>query len=144
MTSVSRYEAQKKLTVVWFAASGFLIFIVIIWLITGKINPIDPVTTWLLQNVVPYLTLITSTFIIAYGRSSRLNTDEIDRFFFLLSVIVTIFYFLILIAILISLPYYKFYGLGTPQDVFANTNKILPFIQSIVTGVLGVFFIKKK
>lgn len=144
MTDIKRYDAQKKLTVAWFGASGFLIFIVIIWLITGELEQIDEVIVWLLQNVVPYLTLITTTFIIAYSGGTRSNTDLIDRFFLRLSIVVTIFYFLILAGILISLPYNKFYGLGTPQQIFSKSNKILPFIQSIVTGVLGVFFIKKK
>lgn len=144
MTNITRYEAQKKLTVLWFIASAFLIFIVVVWLITGAIDQIDQVIMWVVQNVVPYLTLITTTFIIVYSRGVKSNTDVIDRFFLRLSMIVSLFYFLLLIAIMISLPYYKFHNMGTAQEVLNKSNKILPFIQSVVTGVLGVFFIKKK
>ena len=144
MNYVNRYDAQKKLTTVWFACSGFLMFIVILWSITGEFEQIDPVIVWLLQNVVPFLTLITTTFIVAYGRTNRANADQVDRFFLRLTLIVTVFYFLVLTSVLLSLPYGKFHDLGTPQQIFANSNKVMPFIQSIVTGVLGVFFVKKK
>lgn len=144
MSDITRFSAQKWLTVVWFIGTGFLSFIVAVWLFTGRLQQMDEVVTWLLQNVAPYISLITTTFIVGYTRTNRSNDEEIDRFFYRLSMTLTIFYFLLLTGILISLPYSKFYNISTPEETFKASNKVLPYIQGVVTGVLGVFFVKKK
>ena len=143
MGNISTYTAQKRLTFIWFLGTGLLLIVILIWLIGGKF-PIDDVTTWIIQNVGPYTTLITTTFIVRYSQQNSQST-EIDGFFYRLSMTMSIFYFLILFLILIYIPIHEF---DSPKDgvkgALEKSNKILPFIQSILGGVLGVFFVKKK
>ncbi len=143
MASIIKYKAQKKLTVVWFCSSALLLIYVILWQITGK-ETITDIASWLLQHLVPYLTLITTGFIVAYSQENKNDNAQIDIFFYRLSLLVSIFYIGFLLVILIMIPKDKFqHGMQYAKDSFEQNSKILPYFEAILGGVLGVFFTKK-
>lgn len=143
MATIIKYKAQKKLTVVWFCSSGLLLVYVILWQITGK-ETIADIASWLLEHLVPYLTLITTGFIVAYSQENKYDNTQIDIFFYRLSLFVSIFYIGFLLVILIMIPKDQFqHGMQHAKDSFEQTSKILPYFEVILGGVLGVFFTKK-
>ncbi|MES2276660.1 MAG: hypothetical protein V4592_11610 [Bacteroidota bacterium] len=144
MSSISKYKAQKRLTAVWFIGSALLLLLILVWMIGDKF-PNEDITPWVLQNVGPYLTLITTTFIVSYTQTTKQEDVEIDGFFYKLSVGATIFYFLVLFLILFNITIKDFHtDTDSLATVLKKTDKILPFFQSILGGILGVFFVKKK
>jgi len=142
MATIAKYKAQKRLTTVWFCSTGLLLSYVILWMITGK-EQVGDITTWLVQYIGPYLTLITTGFIVANQSDTRDNA-QIDMFFYRLSLLVSIFYIGFLLVILVLIPKNQFqHGTEYAKDAFEQTSKILPYFEAILGGVLGVFFTKK-
>lgn len=128
----------------WFGAAALLLIYIFLWLITGKVQ-VEDIFTWWVQNIGPFLTLITISFIVAYGQSTTRTEQNIDVFFFRLSVVISLFYFGLLLIILLMIPINQFhYGADSARKSFNQTSKIIPYFQTILGGVLGVFFSKKK
>jgi cytochrome bd-type quinol oxidase subunit 2 len=142
MATIAKYKAQKRLTTVWFCATGLLLTYVILWMITGK-EQVSDITTWLIQYIGPYLTLITTGFIVVNQSDNRDNAQT-DVFFYRLSLFVSIFYIGFLLVILILIPKNQFeHGNQYAKEAFEQTSKILPYFETILGGILGIFFTKK-
>jgi len=144
MKTITQYHAQKVLTGVWYGGTGLLLIVLLFWMMSGKM-PIDEISSWILRNEGPYITLITTTFIVSYGTNRSDETNTVDVFFYRLSLWVSVFYLVVLLFILMSLPNEQLdAGEESIAAALKRSEKILPFFQSILGGVLGVFFIKSR
>lgn len=142
--NISKYEAQKKLGLVWFAGCG--IYIIFFLIISGfRTNPGSPTDhlEWLITYISPALSLITSTFIYAVNNRQVLQKKQIDIFFFRLVLFASLFYIVFLFIILILTPAAERRNIPFITHL-KSFSLILGFIQTTLAVLLGIFFVKEE
>jgi hypothetical protein len=146
--------AQKKLVKQWLIFSVIVFVIYLIQTLTGKFEGhVGEVWEWLIQNILPPLTLMIGVLISQL--SAKPTMKEIDRFYFRMASGISL---LLLILLLLSSVLVPFIHASqnsavlvteiTPEnqitiiDSFKYYNTFLIPIQGITTLVLGIFFAK--
>jgi len=140
---IPKQYAQKKISVLWFINSGILAVLFIFFTVFDRFNGKSTVAwEWYSQNIIPGLTLMTATF------QANITEDQaskmIDRYYFRLGYIVSVFYFSVLYLTILLAPLAFQYGELSIIDLMERSKLYLVIFQGVVTYVLGLFFMKEK
>jgi len=136
---IAVWEAQKKLAGLWFTICGTLFLILVAQTIAGKYgNQPTIIWSWFCHYVLPSLSLILAAVAYDYiNRQANVYVPTlIYRFAFWLSLIYTITILLTVVLQPIS-PM-------EPKILLASSRIYLDVIQSLVGGVLGIFFVARR
>ncbi len=133
-------KSRKKLALLWFIGSGIIFFVNLIPSLTGVYGEqLTEIWGWLLQTIVPTLSLMLSVYILdAMGKAN--NIETVDSFFFRLTFWLSLIYLLLVLATIMFRPFYT----QTPLDLMKTSNLWLGSIQGLVGLSLGLFFFKEK
>jgi len=94
---------------------------------------------WILPNIVPFVTLVTSGVLVAHREDKN---EPVDGYVFYVSIAASMLYLVTLFLILVISPQVQH---DTDEGAFLrNTNLFLAPLQTVVTAALGIFFIKQK
>ena len=135
---IELYKCKRMLAVLWTVGILGLYLIILIQTLLGKHQEhVNDVWGWLLQCTIPLFSLIIGAFSFSTFNPDT-NTSKIDKFSFRLSYIMSVFYLLVILAIIISQPLSgkPLWELGSDSNIF-----IAP-LQGIVSGAIGLFFSK--
>jgi hypothetical protein len=132
--------AQKKLATLWFVFVSLIFVIMFLQTFSGKYETkISEAWGWLFPTVFPTLSLIITVFVFEI-RNPQKQALRVDRFYFRFVFYLSLFYLVLIMAILLLQPIY-----GDPIiSVMKDSNIYLGPFQAIVTGAMGLFFIKKE
>ena len=138
---MNKFAAQRRLSILWFINAGVIALIFIFFTIVSRFgDKASDGWQWYSQTVIPTLTLMIGTFTASVSQTK--SNLEIDRFYFRLAYYVSIFYFIVLYATILSAPL-AFNLTETSLVELLNNSKIyLNIIQGVVTFSLGLFFTK--
>jgi hypothetical protein len=141
MQTISKYSGQKKISMLWFVASGFVLLIFTLMLFSR--NNVDRTSAWqwLISYLSPVLTLMASAFVYTVQHQRKFESKLIDVFFYRLIMFSSVFYLLLILALIVSFP------LVERNDVLfhdhLNRNSFpLPFVQGLILVLAGIFFNK--
>lgn len=162
---ISVRDAKKNLTIVWGAAFGVLLLILIpLTLFGDKLPEYGRYWSWFLPTILPGIGLIVSVTIIDAG--AGVANKKVDNYFYRFALWLSIFYLALVTAAVMTLilsevicveglcqrPDCVNDGLnqflhvkpsgGFQADKFTVVNFILSPISGFVIGALGIFFIK--
>lgn len=140
---INKFEAQKKLSYLWFIASAFLILIFVLFSINGKFNSDNKdAWQWLLQQITPILSLITAAFL---SDSRDISAPKkIKKHYFVLTFSSSIVYFFILIVTVFSLTWsMSINNISAYEHLHSSSVYLIP-ILGVVTALLGIFFAKEE
>ena len=138
-------NTKKKLTIIWFTGSGILFALLLLQTIFGKygteISEIKDPWSLILPTFMPSLSLIIGTLVVdATASKDSEETATVDRFFFRLSVFLSIAYLSTVILTILLSPFSKLSLL----ELMKLSNLWLAPFQGLVTAALGAFFVSKE
>lgn len=132
-------NCQWKLAYVWFAGAAMTFLLLLLQTITGKYGEQgSKVWSWFLPTVLPTLTLMVGSLV--YAATSELSAATVDNRMFTLSLYLSGFYLLLVLAVPLTTPFTR----ATPVEWILQSNLWLAPVQGLVTGLLGAFFVSKK
>lgn len=149
-------KAQKKLIVLWCLVSAIVFIIYFVQTLTGKyLDNISEVWEWVLQFVIPPLTLMIGVLI--NQLSSESGNKVIDIFYFRVAFGFSGFFLLLLLLSAVLVPFMHHAQNSqvlvteitkenqiTIIDAFNSYNNFLIPVQGLTTLALGLFFTKTK
>jgi hypothetical protein len=131
---------QRRLLLVWLLGSLPPLCILLIQTLNNYYEGADAEAWgWLLPVIMPTLSLVLGTYT-AITRGTRLSKRTAERFFFRVTLIISVFYLLIITTTLLSLQFFS----PAPIDTLRKTNYLLGPLQGLVAGCLGAFFVSSK
>jgi len=140
-TKIEFSAAKKKIAVLWFIFVGCIFVLMFIQTMTGKYEDKDTEAWgWLFPSVIPTLSLILSVFLFDI-QSEDSKVFNIDRFYFRLVFFLSIFYLSVILLILLIQPLLNDQPL---ISLMKNSSIYLGPFQGVISGAMGLFFIKKK
>lgn len=129
--------AKKKLATLWFILAGIIILVMILMSFNKIKAFLDVAWSWLFPNILPSLSLILTVFLIDIQQKNE--EKKVDRFYFRLAFLISTFYLLAILGILLSA------GFGfNLKEAMESSNFYLGPLQGIVGASLGLFFYKKE
>jgi hypothetical protein len=133
-------SCKKRLGLLWFGTSGFLMVVMVIQTLGVDVfegHP-DQAWGWFLQTVMPTLGLIAAVFV-ADATTSQVQdaSKEVDAFFFWLTLGVSTLY-LLLVAVVLLYPS----GNPTRLELMKQSSLYLGPCQGLASTLLGIFFFK--
>jgi hypothetical protein len=146
---ISLETARWRLARVWFIASA-VIFIVLVAQSVSDVyeSKLQGAWGWALPNFIPTLALMISVFsadaLKAYGASPHL---KVRLPFFKLSMGLSIFYVVVLLAAILAEPIFLTFRTGpkvSAVDLLQLSNLWLGPLQGLVVAALGVLFFLKE
>jgi len=131
------FKAKKNITVLWFSFSALLFIFMFFQTILGRYNHIkQEAWEWFLSAILPSISIIISGFLL----QERRKPFVIKKIYSSMGFGISFFYlFLILILLLSYSP-----SQGKIIEYYKSFDLPLKAVQSIVTGLLALFFINKK
>jgi cytochrome bd-type quinol oxidase subunit 2 len=129
-------KARKRLTFLWFSGFGILLMIFVIQHLNGKFEDrSSEAWKWFFSYTLTFISLVSGTFFMDMRKS---KSEKVDKTYFNLSFFASFFYLIILFLIFLMYPFS-----GTSiLDFYANCDIFLLPLQGIVSGIIGIFFIK--
>lgn len=129
-------SARKKISILWSVFGGVLLTLFILQFLNGKFeDKTNDAWVWLSANLLPFLTLVCSGYII---ERKRRRSSQIDRIYYRLCFACSTFYLIVLLYIILSSPFSE----ASIIDYYKESNIFLIPLQSIVSGMIGIFFVK--
>ncbi len=98
----------------------------------------EAVWSWFIPNILPTVSLMAATLVSAQDRPET-DTKLVDRQYFRLTLIVSVFYVALLFGTVMAQP---FTGIE-PLELMSDSSLYLAPFQGIATGLIGVFLLKK-
>lgn len=141
MKKILLKDANLRLFLIWLVG-GFLLSIPIIFYLTNpqitNNEKTEDVWAIVLQGVWPVVTLLGGGFVAV---KTKLKKGEfVDRNFYLMAMIVSVSYLLI-----VALLFFRRVTAGMSFTELYNNNKLfLSIAQSVITGILGLFLLKRE
>ncbi len=139
MSSIANTQARRWVSLVWFPGAGFLFLIVLLQTIFGKYGEHSAdAWGWLLPAVMPTLSLILGVLVSdQLGRSEA--REEADRFLFVMVLVLSIFYLLVVSSTLLLAPF----AAMSPLELMKASSLWLGPLQGLVCAGLSAFFVVK-
>lgn len=140
-------KARNCLALIWFPVSGLVILILIAQSFGGAYgDELQRAWGWALPNFLPTIALMVSVFSseALLPRSDRAPT--VRRSFFKLSIGLSVFYLLVLLASVLAQPFIHADGSGLVNQrlrLLETSNIWLGPLQGLVVTALGVLFFLK-
>jgi TRAP-type C4-dicarboxylate transport system permease small subunit len=129
-------EARKRLAITWLTFTGAILCLLVGQQLNGKFeDKSKDAWLWFTSNITPFLTLVLSGFILDINSKQSIKVDKI---YYRLSNYISIFYLMFIMAIMLFSP---FSNLGEVQ-LMKETNLFLTIIQSILSILIGVFYLQ--
>lgn len=139
MKTIQIRTCKKRLAILWFTLTGIIFSIFLIQFLNGVYETFEKQSwNWLVQNIFPTLSLIVSIFVIDTLRLGN-HEREVEKFYFRIAFIISFFYLLSILFVLLYRPFTEF----TPIGILEASSLWLAPCQGIVTASLGIFFFKK-
>jgi hypothetical protein len=130
---------QRRLAMIWFAGSGLIAILLVAQTIRSKYgDQPEKAWSWFLPTILPTLSLIVGA--VAYEASRPQEAATVDRFFFKLSISLSVVYLLLVLATLIFQPLTQM----TPLRLMDISNLWLGPIQGLVGIALGALFVSHR
>ena len=134
--AINFLKAKTRLFKVWGFFSLALISFFLIQTITGRYKFIEKKAwEWFLPNILPCLTIIFSSLFFDNNKKAT-----IQKSYFLLCLYASLSYLLFLAIILISYSRNS----GNIIDYYNRFDILLKSLLPLITGILGLFFIKRE
>ena len=134
-------EAKKKLATTWFVAAGIIFILMFLQTLGGKFDPYaNEAWGWLFANILPSLTLIITVFV-ADIKISKAKDKKVDSFYYRLVFYISLFYFSTMLFLILLQPLLSSNGI---IEVMKKSSIYLGPFQGIVSGAMGLFFVKKE
>lgn len=139
---ISKFEAQKKISILWLINAGILTLIFILFTVFDRFEE-QPMKgwEWYSQNIIPIVSLMLGTFYININK--RQSSKKINIFYFRLSYGISIFYLLVLYLTIFLAPLAFMYANISMVDLLSKSKIYLIIIQGLLTYSLGLFFNKE-
>jgi hypothetical protein len=139
--NINMYVAQKRLCVLWFVLSFFMILLFVLFTVTNKFGTqTSDAWQWILQQILPVLTLITGVFVNTSRQSTGIK--NIRKFYYRLCMLLSSGYFFFLIITILAIPFAYQYASKSGYDFLKTSSLYLLPLLAIVTASLGIFFTK--
>ena len=137
-----KFEAQKKISTLWFILSFFLILLFVIFTFTNRFEEnVGDAWQWLLQQLIPTLTLFIGVFVAA--SQEKLKNIKVNSFYFKLTYNLSIAYFFLLILTILAIPYAVLALEKTVYEYLQLSSTYLIPVLGLVTASIGIFFSKE-
>jgi hypothetical protein len=137
MTRISITKCKRQLATVWFVGSAAIFLVVFLQTIFGRYSAkATDAWGWFLPTVIPTLSLMIGVFVADTMRD--IHDKVIDPFVYRLAFILSITYFAVVLATIALQPFADV----QPLELLKMSNLWLAPLQGLVTGILGVFFVK--
>ncbi len=129
---------KKWLAGLWFVGSALIFLIILGQTVFGHyFDKAEEAWRWFCPTVIPTLFLMISVFFEDTFRKEP-TKKKIDRFIFILSLMLSIFYFIVVLITILIQPFTA----KTDVGLLNQSNLWLAPIQGLVTASLGIFFAK--
>lgn len=130
---------KQRLGALWFIASGVLFFVIVMQSILGHYGArASDAWGWFLPTTLPTLSLISAVFI--FEAMNPPASKTVDRFIFRLTFWLSAAYLTTIAITIFAQPFATL----SPLDLLKQSNLWMGPFQGIVSGMLGIFFVKKK
>jgi hypothetical protein len=140
-------RARWGLALIWFPAAGlfFLCLVLVSYLHPALAAERQRLWGWGLPNIIPTLSLMISVFAAGAVGQNKNADPFVQKGFYLLSMGISSFYFIIIFILLAIMPVVTF---GEPDSVLIenleSSSIFLGPLQGLVAGSIGVLFFSKK
>lgn len=135
---ISIAKCKKRLAIIWFVGAGVLFAIILLQSIFGRYSTkTADAWGWFLPTVMPTLSLMIGVFVTDSLRGPR-RERTIDPFVYRLALGLSITYFTVALSTIALQPF----AAVTPLELLDMSNLWLGPLQGLVTGAIGVFFVK--
>ncbi|HEY5746644.1 MAG TPA: hypothetical protein VIU12_11245 [Chryseolinea sp.] len=132
---------KKRIAILWLGFAAILFAILLVFTANQRFDSHNnEAWGWYSQNIVPSLFLIVT--VLVKSAKATADTTEIDPFYFKLSFILSLFYLLLLMGVLVYSPMPHGDGGPSPIQFLTQSNLFLGIVQGIVTSCLGIFYVK--
>ena len=130
---------KQRLGALWFIGSGVLFFVMVFQSIFGHYGGhVADAWGWFLPTTLPTLSLISAVFI--FDAISPMLSKTVDRFIYRLTFWLSAAYLATVAITIFAQPFAAI----SPVDLMKQSNLWMGPFQGIVSGMLGIFFLKKK
>ncbi len=138
---VSMTASKKCLATAWFIGSGLLFLVLMVQTLLGHYgDKAKEAWAWFMPTIVPTLSLITSGVVISGPLGKSLETETVDQFSYRLSLVLSIFYLIVVSLTILITPF----SATPPLELMKLSNLWLAPIQGIVSAALAAFFVSTK
>jgi hypothetical protein len=145
MTTIALESVRARLALIWFSGSGVFFLLLVAQSLGGLYgDQEEKAWAWAFPNIIPTLSLMLSVFA-AYALIPR---SEVDSFtvrttFFWIAFGLSLFYFVILVAVVAAAPFSAARAGTYPVDVMHRSNFFLGPLQGLTAAALGALFFSK-
>lgn len=139
---ISKFDAQKKISILWLVNAGILTLIFILFTVFDRFDD-QPMKgwEWYSQNIIPIVSLMLGTFYININKPQR--SKKINIFYFRLSYSISLFYLFVIYLTILLAPVAFVYANISMVDLLSKSKIYLIIIQGLLTYSLGLFFNKE-
>ena len=139
MTKYTYKECRKRLAALWFSLAGLMFVFLVVQSFLGGLGskPVDS-WGWFLANTVPTLSLIASNLVADAATSSN-DDAEVDPFYYRLSLSVSAFYLLTILAVILL---WRLTAYEEPADLMAFSSVFVGPLQAVAVSIIAIFFKK--
>src|SRR6266542_1340478 len=129
---ISKFVAQKNLSILWFINAAILALIFIVFTILDRFD-MQTAKGWerYSQNVIPISTLMLGTFYINYNKQQE--NKKVNIFYYRLSYSISIFYLSVLYLTILLAPLAFAYQSISIIDLLDKSKIYLILIQGLLT-----------
>lgn len=132
--------SQRRLAILWFSISGFLVLLLIVQTIMGHYESPSEAWSWLLPNILPTLSLMIGV-LVANAVGEPASPKIGNRTLFWISFGLSSFYLLAILLMILLQPFASL----TPLQLMKQGQQLwIAPIQGLVTASLSAFFFKSK
>jgi len=133
------FSSQKKISKVWFLGAGLIFSIIFLQTVFGRYeDKVIDAWSWALPTVLPTLSLILGVFLNEIN--SNHESKVIDKFYYSITLYLSIFYLIIILLILLLQPLTN----TSLIQLMKTSNIFLGPLQGIVAASVGLFFVKRE
>ena len=127
---------KRRLAVLWFAAGGGLVLILVVQSVLGKYgDSVEEAWAWFLPTVMPTLLLIVGVLVVDFRTTVR--DKKVTPFMYRLALGVSAFYLLLVALVPLLDPFTAM----RPLEMMKVSNLWLGPVQGVAAAALGAFFI---
>ena len=136
---MTKVEAQKRISLVWFVGAGLLFLTLVLQSIMGRYGTqVDAAWGWFLPTVMPSLSLIIGV-LVSEARGLIQGSAAINVFVFRIAVWLSAGYLVLVALTILLVPFTS----ESAVTLMTKSNLWLGPAQGLVSAALGAFFVSK-
>lgn len=143
LSFISKFDGQKKISNLWFLSSFLIILLFLAFTLTDRFGEqTKDAWQWILQQLIPSLTLIISVFFNSSKQDK--NQKRIKLYYFRLTFYLSLGYFVLLFFTVFSLPVaIEFSKRSGYEFLQLSSVYLIPYL-GVVMASMGMFFTKEE